>query len=287
MTTPVVHRPAAPSLDVASGARELDVASGAGEEEEAESQQVTSVGKALQLLAAFRGTGPLLGVSELARRAGMPKSTAFRLLGDLESAGFVERSGTNYRLGLSLFELGSRVGFNRPNGLRDLAMHDLSELHVHTGLTAHLAVLEGNEVVYIEKVHGLRSQRPITTPGARNPASCTGLGKAILAYSDPAQIRAVVESGLPRRTRHSIIEPGRFLKELRRVRESGIAYDHEEAALGLACVAAPIIIDGRPVAAVSVSGPTVGVNWVRLESHVRRAAANITRLHGLPHEGIS
>src|SRR6478752_7730681 len=108
---PGPHRPAGALQDVSP---------------EGDDRQMTSVGKALELLAAFRGTIPELGVSELARRAGMPKSTAFRLLADLERAGFVARSGAKYRLGLSLFELGSRVGFCRPHGLRDVAIHDLS-----------------------------------------------------------------------------------------------------------------------------------------------------------------
>lgn len=270
-------------MTIASADRPAPLAAVAGSPAPAQEglppRHITSVGKALQLLAAFRGTNPQLGVSELARRARMPKSTAFRLLADLEAAGFVERSGAKYRLGLSLFELGSRVGFNRPNGLRDLAMHDLSELHVHTGLTAHLAVLEGSEIVYIEKIHGGTPLRTLTIPGARQPASCTGLGKAMLAYSDPRDVRAVVESGLPRKTRHSIAEPGRFVHELGRVRETGIAHDREEAALGLACVAAPILVHGRAVAAVSVSGVASGVNWQRVETLVRRAATNITRLH--------
>lgn len=247
----------------------------------AQERQVTSVGKALELLAAFRGTVPELGVSELARRAGMPKSTAFRLLADLEHAGFVARSGAKYRLGLSLFELGSRVGFCRPNGLRDLAIHDLSSLHVQTGLTAHLAILEGSDVVYVEKVHAAAWPRVVTVPGARLPASCTGLGKAILAFSEGAALRAVVEAGLPRRTRHSITEPGRFVRELRKVRETGVAYDREEGTLGLSCVAAPIIVSGRAVAAISASGPACGTNWERVEGHVRRAAEQISRAYVL------
>ncbi|MFW5470233.1 IclR family transcriptional regulator [Knoellia sp. CPCC 206435] len=244
-----------------------------------EDRQITSVGKALELLAAFRGTIPELGVSELARRAGMPKSTAFRLLADLEHAGFVARSGAKYRLGLSLFELGSRVGFCRPNGLRDVAIHDLSSLHVQTGLTAHLAILEGTDVVYVEKVHAANWPRVVTVPGARMPASCTGLGKAILAFSDGATVRAVVESGLPRRTRNSITEPGRFVRELRRVREAGVAYDREEGTLGLSCVAAPILVGGGAVAAISASGPTFGTSWERVESHVRRSAEGISRAY--------
>lgn len=254
---------------------------------EADDRQMTSVGKALELLAAFRGTVPELGVSELARRASMPKSTAFRLLGDLERAGFVARSGAKYRLGLSLFELGSRVGFCRPNGLRDVAIHDLSELHVHTGLTAHLAILEGTDVVYVEKVHDGGPTRVVTVPGARMPASCTGLGKAMLAFSDGATIRAVVEAGLPRRTRNPITEPGRFVRELRRIRDTGVAYDHEEGTLGMSCVAAPVLADGRVVAAISATGPTHGPNWSRIENHVRRAASGVSRAYAMNLSAVS
>ncbi|MFM6850739.1 MAG: IclR family transcriptional regulator [Terrabacter sp.] len=254
---------------------------------ECDERQMTSVGKALELLAAFRGTIPELGVSELARRAGMPKSTAFRLLGDLERAGFVARSGAKYRLGLSLFELGSRVGFCRPHGLRDVAIHDLSELHIHTGLTAHLAILEGTDVVYVEKVHAGNPVRLVTVPGARLPASCTGLGKAMLAFSDGATIRAVIEAGLPRRTRNSITEPGRFVRELRRVREAGVAYDREEGTLGLSCVAAPVVVDGRVVAAISASGPPHGTSWPRIESHVRHAARGVSRAYALNMSQVS
>ncbi|MGK5113228.1 IclR family transcriptional regulator [Geodermatophilus sp. CPCC 205506] len=236
----------------------------------------TSVSKALQLLDAFRLAGPSLGVSELARRAGVPKSTAFRLLAYLEQGGYVERTGTDYRLGWRLFELGNRVHHCRPRGLRDLALPYLSELYVSTGNVVHLGVLEGNDVVYLEKIHGHRAVRTPTTVGGRMPAACVGLGKAILAFGDAGTARRVVSAGLERRTPYSIAEPGRFLNELGRVRTNGIAFDREEAALGLTCVAAPILVDGRAVAAISVSGSTTRFNPSVNAAHVRRAAAQIS-----------
>ncbi|MGY1820999.1 IclR family transcriptional regulator [Geodermatophilus sp. SYSU D00079] len=235
----------------------------------------TSVSKALQLLDAFRLAGPSLGVSELARRAGVPKSTAFRLLAYLEQGGYVERTGTDYRLGWRLFELGNRVHHCRPRGLRDLALPYLSELYVSTGNVVHLGVLEGVDVVYLEKIHGLRAVQTPTSVGSRMPAACVGLGKAVLAYRDPDTVRRVVSAGLERRTPYSIAEPGRFLHELGRVRTTGIAFDREEAALGLTCVAAPILVDGRAVAAISVSGSTTRFNPSVNAAHVRRAAARI------------
>jgi DNA-binding IclR family transcriptional regulator len=271
-------------MATSEGLRRLDAG---GEDSGLTSTQVTAVRKALFLLAAFRGTSRDIGLSELARRADLPKSTAYRLLADLESAGFVERQDTMYRLGLSLFELGARVSFNRPNGLRDIAMHDLSQLYVSTGLTVHLAVLSGSEIIYIERMQGGRPTRIITIPGARRAASCTALGKAILAFSTPEEIRAVVEEGLSRSTAYSITAPPRFLSELASIRASGVAHEQEESELGLYSVAAPILVAGTADAAVSLSGPTTGYNWRFAEAQVRTAAENIARLVMLTHDRVS
>ncbi|MFV2175500.1 IclR family transcriptional regulator [Actinomadura sp. LOL_016] len=238
------------------------------------------MGKALRLLAAFQGVSPPLGVSELARRSGLPKSTAFRFLADLEEAGFVERDGSDYRLGLSLFELGSRVLICRPNGLRDIAMHHMSELHVRTGLNVHLGVLEGGEVVHIAKVNrGLQSVRVHFQPGSRIAASCSALGKVLLAFGEEYGVRRVVEAGLPRRTKYSITEPARLLRELAKVREQGIAFENEETAAGVAGIAAPIMHDGEAIAALSVSLQAPTTDGPRIARFVRAAANQIAREH--------
>jgi IclR family KDG regulon transcriptional repressor len=243
---------------------------------ESDSPPANSVSKALQLLDSFSQGGEIYGVSELARRADLPKSTAFRLLAHLEQAGYVERVGTNYRLAWRLFELGNRVEHCSPRGLREVALPSLSELYATTQHTAHLAVLRGAEVVYLEKIHGHRGVRTPTTVGCRMPAACVGLGKAILAFNDRATIRQVLELGLQRRTPYSLANPGRFLRELERVHAQGYALDREEAALGLACVAAPILVDGRAVAAISVSTSTAAYDPERLVPVVRRTAARIS-----------
>lgn len=244
-----------------------------------DSRQLTAVGKALVVLAAFRYARPSLSLAELAKRADMPKSTVFRLLSDLESAGFVERDGRDYRLGLSLFELGSRVDFNRPNGLRELATHDLVQLYTQTGMTVHLAVLSGSHIVYVEKLNRAGSDvRVVTVPGARTPASVTALGKAILAFRTPEDIRLVAEGGLVRRTQHSCTDPRRFLAELTRVRETGIAYEREENAIGVVSIAAPVIVDREAIASVSVSGAATGFPWATIEPRVKATAAAVSRL---------
>lgn len=236
-----------------------------------------SVTKALQLLEVFRGHGPTMGVSEIARRAHVAKSTAFRLLAHLEQAGFVERDGTGYRLGWMLFELGNGVQHCQPRGLRDVAAPYLGELFARTQFAVHLAVLDGSDVLYLDKVSGHLSPPAPSLVGGRVPANCTALGKAILAFSDGPTIQRVVEAGLVQRTRYSITQPGRFVHQLRLARAEGVAYEREEVALGLMCAAAPILRGGRPIAAVSVSGPTGRFDAKAVSVHLRRAAARISR----------
>jgi IclR family transcriptional regulator, KDG regulon repressor len=214
-----------------------------------EREVVPSVTKALQLLDAFRTHGPTLGVSQVSRLAGVPKSTAFRLLSHLDQSGFVEREGRGYCLGRRLFELGNSVPLCRPEGLRETAAPHLSRLFMATaGKTAvHLAVLEGTDVVYLEKIAGPQTMSVPTRVGGRMNAACSGLGKSILAFSDRETIGSVLADGLVRRTPYSTADPARFLQHLRRVRDEGVAYDREEVTVGLVCVAAPILVDGRNV----------------------------------------
>lgn len=238
----------------------------------------SSVAKATLLLEAFRGPDRVLGVSELARRSGLWKSTAHRLLAELESVGMVEREGSGYRLGLKLFELGVRVGDFRPGGLRDLAIGELSRLHVTTGLSVYLAVLEGTEIVYLEKVHRGNvsiGRKLVTSPGVRLPATCTALGKAILAHASPDVLGEQFDGPLPRRTPYSITEPGRLLRELGAIRESQVAREHEETVIGAVAVASPLLAHGTPLAAIGVNGPALGQNWDAHAELVRTAAARI------------
>ena len=223
---------------------------------------------------------PPVGVSELARLAGLPKSTAFRFLADLEKVGFVERDGSDYRLGIPLFELGNKVPVCRPNGLRDAAMHELSQLHLRTGLSVHLGVLEGTDIVHVAKVnHSVQTLPGHLLPGSRRPATCSALGKAIVAHSPKETLRGVVEAGLERRTPYSITEPPRLLRDLAKVRETGLAHEREESVRGLIGLAAPIMLDGRPVGAVGVTLRAPATLTARHAADVRAAARIISQRH--------
>jgi DNA-binding IclR family transcriptional regulator len=224
---------------------------------EVESSLSTSVGKALALLDAFENIDTSLGVSELARRTHLPKSTAFRLLAILEQRQLVERQGTRYCLGTRLFELGHRVSYCRPRSLRDSAVPFLSDLYELTHETVHLGVLDGTDVLYLEKLFGHQRVKAPSAVGARVPAYCSALGKALLAVSGPDAVDATLVRGLQPRTGYTIIAPSLFAQELATVRARGIAVDREESSVGVNCVAAPIHSrNGRLLGAVSVCGPT-------------------------------
>ena len=214
----------------------------------------SSVGKAVSVLRAFNGDG-FVGVSEIARRAGIPKSTTHRLLGELLQRGLVARHEGRYTLGVGLFELGTQVPFGPSHTLRTTAMPYLQELWWSTHETVHFAVPDGTEVLYLHKIHGLDAVYSPARVGSRMPAYCTGVGKAMLAYDDEATtLRQVLAHGLIPLTRYTQVVPKLFLEELRTVRKQGVAFDRQEARQGLVCVAAPVRDGDRVIAAVSLSG---------------------------------
>jgi DNA-binding IclR family transcriptional regulator len=217
------------------------------------------VDKAVSLLACFGDAGGDLGVSELARRAGLSKSTAFRLLGMLERNGVVDRVGRRYRLGGWLHELRDRVHAAHEQ-LRDTLIPFLTDLYELTHETVNLAALHGTDAVYLAKLYGHRHVPSPSRIGAGFPAHCTAVGKVLLAYDDAA-LREVLRSDLRSLTPNTIIDPGRLAIELASVRRVGVAYDREESTFGLSCVAVPVLgRAGRAVAAISVSVPTSRLN---------------------------
>ncbi|ROO89086.1 IclR family transcriptional regulator [Actinocorallia herbida] len=237
-----------------------------------------AIDKAVSLLTSFgaqASTG--VGVSELARRSGLSKSTAFRVLGMLERNGVVERTGKGYRLGERLHELGTSVYAPGQDHVRDLLIPFLTDLYGMTRETVHLAVLHGTEVVYLAKLYGHRNLPVPSRIGGRMPAHCTAVGKALLAYDEDAAEEALT-APLRRFTATTLADPGDLSLELRRVRQEGIAYDEGEAKPGLHCIAVPIMgRTGRPVAALSVAGAAGRLEAGAHASALRRVAAAASR----------
>ena len=237
--------------------------------------------RAAAVLDAFGADTPELGVSELARRSGLAKSTAHRMAGELVRLGWLEQSGAKVRLGLRLFELGQLVP--RQRALKDAALPFMEDLREATSSNVHLAVLEGIEVVYVEILRVRDSQPLPSRVGGRLPAHATGVGKAILAFSPAEVVKARVEAGLPRRTAYTVIMPGPLMRELTAIRESGISYDRQESAMGVVCAAAPVFgSDGRVLGALSVTGRAERLDTERMAPAVRTAALALSRQLGAP-----
>ena len=201
----------------------------------------TSVGKALAVLDAFRGGGALLGVSQIADRARIPKSTAHRLLGVLVDHHYVDRVDTRYQLGRAAFELGNMVAECRPRSLRSVAIPYMTDLYRTYDATVHLAVLDGTDVLYVEKIYGHNGVDLPSRIGGRVPALCTALGKAILAFSDEQKTAQALAGGVPRLTVKTMTNPSILRSSLIRARETGVAHDNEGSSLGVHCIAAPIV----------------------------------------------
>ena len=246
----------------------------------AEHRSLSSVSKALTILDAFQGAASVLGVTEIARRTGFPKSTAFRLLSSLEELGYIERRGSDYCLGRRLFELGNEVSWCRPSNLRDTALPFMCELFLHLQQVVHLAVLQGTDVLYLEKLHGHDRLASPSRVGGRVSARTTALGKAILAFSPTSVIHKALTVAPALRTGYTILHPQLFLEELDDVRRKGVSFDREEVRIGLTCVAAPILLRGEPLGAISASGRTGAFDPVAAAARVKAVADAIAKRMG-------
>lgn len=215
----------------------------------------TAVDKAVSVLKAFGKDAHLgIGVTELARRTQLSKSTTFRLLGMLERNGVVERAGSAYRLGRAIQELGALPSAPEQHEVRDLVTPFLADLYEATHLTVQLAVLSGSHVVYLNKLEGHQRLRTPSKIGGRMPAYCTAVGKVLLAFDPDAAEQALAA---PRHawTPQTIVDEDALRYELSRVQRDGVALDAGESLATLSCLAAPIMgRDRKPVAAMSISG---------------------------------
>lgn len=234
------------------------------------------IGRVALVLGAFEAGEQFIGISEVARRTALPKATVSRIVRALVKYEFLERHGEGFRLGLKVFELGSRS--RRPHDLRRLALATMADLRRATGHTVHLAVQEGYEVVYIEILQGKGEFRLPSRVGGRLPIHVTGVGKALLAFSDPDTVQTVLDGPLVRVGPGSITTPSDLRVELEAIRTHGVAYEREESGAGICCAASPILrATGEPLAAISVSGPLSLLHLDRVAPAVQAATLGLNR----------
>lgn len=231
------------------------------------SGSVQSVERALAILELLGNADIHLGISEVAHASRLPPSTAHRLLSTLMDLGYVEQNPeTNkYTLGVRILQLRGAVIGHLTLGVH--AMPVMKTLMNRVNETVHLAILNKGEVVYVERVEGLKTQGMYTRIGKRAPAHCTALGKVMLAYmpQDAWYEQVVHRNGLKRFSPTTITTESGLLAELQQIRRQGYAVDNGETGESVRCVAGPIHdYTGAVVAALSVSGPQTQVTTRRV-----------------------
>ena len=212
------------------------------------------------VLDTFDGPGRLT-LAQIVRRTGLPRSSAHRLLERLVSMRWLRRDGRDYELGMRLVELGSLAVHQ--DRLHTAALPLLHELYRVTGFVVHLGILDGPDVVYLEKIGGRLAAAVPTRVGERRHAPTTALGQALLAFAPP---HAAAHP-------HPATHP-----QLTRVREAGVAFESGTGLAGFSCLAAPIGLPGQAIAAVSICGPTKALRNDHISAApVRMAASAIWR----------
>lgn len=226
---------------------------------------IQSVERAMAALKLFGDDEPELGVTELARRLSLHKSTTSRLMSTLETGGFVQqdrRSG-RYRLGLQLATLASRA-LNQYD-LRDVARGALTNLATETGETCNLAVRDGDAAVNIEQALSPNPVKHLGWIGRRLPLHCSAAGKPFLAFASRNETEHLLSRPLPAYTARTVTDVGLMWQEIERIRTEGFALAIEEFEPELTAAGAPVRdYRGDVIATVTVSGPSFRLNAERL-----------------------
>jgi DNA-binding IclR family transcriptional regulator len=234
--------------------------------------------RAAAILGAFDATHRELTLATLVTRCGMPRSTTHRTAERMLRLGWLDKPKDRYRIGNRLFEISGLAPIRHE--LREAVLPFLQDLYNATKTTVQLGVLDGTQVLVVEKITGHRPMPMLSQVGGTIPAYCSALGRAILAYSDAATIDAVIDAGLFPRTPRTLTNGVAVRRELTAIPHRGWAVDREEGNIGVSCVGAPIFGPlGEVVAALSVTGPTNLVRADRIGPAVRLAAAAASRAY--------
>ncbi len=238
----------------------------------------TVASRLLAIVGAFDERHRTMTLTELARRSGAPVPTTHRLVGELVAGGALQRlDDGRYAPGPLTWQAGllAPVG----GGLRKVAEPFLHDVYAATTATVHLAVRDGTEVLYLERMAGRSSVPILSEVGSRLPLHATGVGKVLLAHA-PADVQAHVCANLTRVTPYTISRPAVLRSQLDRIRRDGLATTSEEMSLGACSLAVPVTrsSDGFVVAAIGVVVATLKRDRQRLLGALQVAARGIGRL---------
>lgn len=246
--------------------------------------RVQSIDRAVAILKCFSEKRKELKLSDISAELDLNKSTVHGIITTLKYHGLIDQDEETqkYRLGLYLIELGDIV--SKSLDIRAITSPIIADVSKRLNETVHIGTLDDMEIVYIDKVESSQSMRIYTTIGARNPAYCTGVGKAMLAYLDEEKILSKLPDKLEAITPKTITNKEDLLKDLAKIRENGYSFDDEENNKGLTCVAAPIFdYSGKVKYGISVSGPTIRMTDDKIKEAikvVKEAAMEISQKLG-------
>ncbi len=232
--------------------------------------KVQSVDKALIILKLLAEKGQDMKLTEIAEELDINKSTLHGLMSTLKFHGFVDQDEDTqkYKLGLYLIQLGELA--EKSLDVIKLTSPSIDKLSRTLQETVHIGQLDGLEVVYVNKKDSVQSMRIYTTIGTRNPAHCTGVGKAIMAYMEDENFLSSIPDKFEPMTAKSIKSKKALLEEFKLIRKRGYALDDEENIEGLTCVAAPIFDhNGQVKYGISVSGPTIRMTEEKIQETIR------------------
>jgi len=223
-----------------------------------ERYRIHVIDRAAQILDCFGFDHQELSVSEIGAKTGLHRSTAHRILMALEYNDLIKQNPSTgkYHLGIKLFKLGHQA-VSQLN-LREICRPFLSRLMNDTKETIHLAVLDDDQVLYLDKVEGPHALRMPSRVGRYIPTYCTSLGKAMLSCLDDQEVKSILRrQTLKPHTENTVKNINQLLADLRSVRKRGYAVDNEEIEIGLRCVGAPLRdYTGGMVGAISVAAPS-------------------------------
>jgi DNA-binding IclR family transcriptional regulator len=243
-----------------------------------ERDAVGGLDRAAAILSAFDATHRELTLATLVTRSGLPRSTTHRTAEKMIRLGWLDKPKDRYRIGNRLFEISGLAPIRHE--LREAVLPFLQDLYHAAKTTVQLGVLDGTQILVVDKITGHRPMPMLSQVGGTIPAYCSALGRAILAYSGPEAVDRVLAAGLPRRTPRTLTNPVAVRRELAAVPDRGWAVEREEGNIGVSCVAAPVFGPlGDIAAAMSVTGPTGLVRADRIGPAVRLAAAAASRAY--------
>ena len=235
------------------------------------------ISKMALVLEAFTSVAPRLSLKQLAVSTGLPQSTTHRLASELVAWGGLERvDGGGYQIGLRLWEIGALAA--RGECLQNIALPFMQDLFDAAREDVHLAILDGTEALYIEKITR-RGAASAERRGGRLPLHASSVGKVLLAYGPDDLLANVLANGLTRYTAHTIVLPAHLRRALTKVRREGVAFANDEMSMGSVSVASPVLATpGSAIAALDVVVRGNRSDLRRLAPAVQATANSVSRI---------